>query len=126
MAHAVSANMSSPVCVRRSAESGVRAMSVQQAADGQPNRAEVHLHTEHRVGRIDERIFSGFLEHMGRAVYEGVYDPGNPLSDEQGFRTDVLDACGDSCGCRWSATRAATLFPTMTGATRLALGTSGP
>lgn len=66
-------------------------MSVQQAADGQPNRAEVYLHTEHRVGRIDERIFSGFLEHMGRAVYEGVYDPGNPLSDEQGFRTDVLD-----------------------------------
>jgi alpha-N-arabinofuranosidase len=54
--------------------------------------AEVHLHTEHRVAPIDERIFGGFLEHMGRAVYEGVYDPGNPLSDERGFRRDVLDA----------------------------------
>jgi alpha-N-arabinofuranosidase len=54
--------------------------------------ATVHLHTEHRVGPVDERIFGGFLEHLGRAVYEGVYDPGNPRSDERGFRTDVLDA----------------------------------
>jgi alpha-N-arabinofuranosidase len=52
----------------------------------------VHLHTEHRVGAVDERIFGGFLEHLGRAVYEGVYDPGNPRSDAQGFRTDVLEA----------------------------------
>lgn len=56
--------------------------------------AEVHLHAAHTAGPIDERIFGGFLEHLGRAVYEGVYDPGNPngLADEQGFRTDVLDA----------------------------------
>ena len=49
--------------------------------------AEVHLHTEHRVGAVDERIFGGFLEHLGRAVYGGVYDPGSPRSDERGFRT---------------------------------------
>jgi len=55
-------------------------------------RASVHLDTEHHVGPIDRRIFEGFLEHMGRAVYEGVYDPGNPLSDERGFRRDVLEA----------------------------------
>ena len=54
-------------------------------------RAGVFLHTEHRVGRVDERIFGGFLEHMGRAVYEGVFDPGSPLSDADGFRRDVLD-----------------------------------
>ena len=54
--------------------------------------ATVHLHTEHRVGRVDERIFGGFLEHLGRAVYGGVYDPGNRLSDERGFRTDVIEA----------------------------------
>jgi alpha-N-arabinofuranosidase len=54
--------------------------------------AELHLHTEHRVGVVDERIFGGFLEHMGRAVYEGVFDPASPLSDSRGFRTDVLDA----------------------------------
>jgi alpha-N-arabinofuranosidase len=53
-------------------------------------QASVHLDTHHHRGEIDRRIFSGFLEHLGRAVYEGVYDPGNPLSDERGFRQDVL------------------------------------
>src|SRR5437899_11699094 len=56
------------------------------------HEAFVDLHTEHRVGRIDERIFSGFLEHMGRSVYGGVFDPGSPHSDERGFRRDVIDA----------------------------------
>ena len=55
------------------------------------HQASVFLHTEHRVAPVDERIFGGFLEHLGRAVYGGVYDPGNSLSDERGFRTDVLD-----------------------------------
>jgi alpha-N-arabinofuranosidase len=54
-------------------------------------QATVHLDTHHHAGEIDRRIFSGFLEHLGRAVYEGVYDPGNPLSDEHGFRKDVLE-----------------------------------
>jgi alpha-N-arabinofuranosidase len=53
--------------------------------------AVVHLDTQHHVGPIDRRIFGGFLEHLGRAIYEGIYDPGNPLSDERGFRQDVLD-----------------------------------
>jgi len=55
-------------------------------------KASIRLDTDHHVGEIDRRLFSGFLEHLGRAVYEGVYDPGNPLSDADGFRTDVLDA----------------------------------
>ena len=67
-------------------------MTVAAAHDGRPHHAEVHLHTEHRVAPVDDRIFGGFLEHLGRAVYEGVYDPGNPLSDERGFRADVMDA----------------------------------
>ncbi len=54
-------------------------------------QSTVHLDTHHHVGPIDRRIFGGFLEHLGRAVYQGVYDPGNPLSDENGFRKDVLD-----------------------------------
>ncbi len=54
----------------------------------------IYLDTHFNVGKIDRRIFGGFLEHLGRAVYEGVYDPGNEhgLVDENGFRTDVLDA----------------------------------
>jgi alpha-N-arabinofuranosidase len=53
-------------------------------------QATVHLDTHHHVGMVDRRIFGGFLEHLGRAVYEGIYDPGNPLSDKNGFRTDLL------------------------------------
>lgn len=55
------------------------------------NHANLHLDTQHNAGAIDRRIFSGFLEHLGRGVYEGVYDPGNPRSDSRGFRRDVLD-----------------------------------
>ncbi len=50
------------------------------------------LHSDFHVGEVDTRIFSGFLEHMGRAVYEGIYDPASPLSDENGFRKDVIEA----------------------------------
>ncbi len=50
------------------------------------------LHTECRIGRVDPRVFGGFLEHMGRAVYGGVYDPESPLSNGDGFRADVLGA----------------------------------
>ena len=52
----------------------------------------ITLHSKFQVGQVDHRIFGGFLEHMGRAVYEGVYDPGCPCADEDGFRTDVLEA----------------------------------
>jgi alpha-N-arabinofuranosidase len=52
----------------------------------------VALHTDFQIGRVDPRVFSGFLEHLGRAVYEGVYDPGSAHADEAGFRQDVLGA----------------------------------
>jgi alpha-N-arabinofuranosidase len=38
---------------------------------------------------FDRRVFGSFLEHLGRAVYTGVYQPGSPLADAKGFRTDV-------------------------------------
>ncbi len=42
-------------------------------------------------GRVDfdRRLLGSFLEHLGRAVYTGVYEPGSPLADARGFRTDV-------------------------------------
>ncbi|MCU0270125.1 MAG: hypothetical protein MUF83_15970 [Acidimicrobiales bacterium] len=52
----------------------------------------ITLHPRFHVGPVDPRIFGGFLEHMGRAVYEGVYDPGSAHADEHGCRADVLDA----------------------------------
>ncbi len=50
------------------------------------------LHSQFQIGRVDPRIFGGFLEHMGRAVYQGVYEPESPHADEDGFRQDVLSA----------------------------------
>ena len=52
----------------------------------------IALHTRFQIGAVDPRIFGGFLEHMGRAVYEGVYDPNCAHADEDGLRVDVMDA----------------------------------
>lgn len=42
------------------------------------------------IGSIDRHIYGSFIEHLGRAVYEGIYEPGHPTADENGFRGDVL------------------------------------
>ncbi len=42
------------------------------------------------IGTLDRRVFGGFVEHLGRCIYGGLYEEGSPLSDEGGFRTDVL------------------------------------
>jgi alpha-N-arabinofuranosidase len=55
-------------------------------------RTTITLHPDFQIGRIDPRIFGGFLEHIGRAVYQGVYDPECAHADEEGFRADVLAA----------------------------------
>jgi alpha-N-arabinofuranosidase len=43
------------------------------------------------VGEVDRRLFGSFVEHMGRCVYTGIYEPGHPTADDDGFRRDVLD-----------------------------------
>lgn len=55
-------------------------------------KTTLHLHTAFTVDEVDPRVFGGFLEHLGRAVYEGVYDPDSPLANDKGWRTDVLAA----------------------------------
>jgi alpha-N-arabinofuranosidase len=52
----------------------------------------LHLHTKMVVDEVDPRVFGGFLEHLGRAVYQGVYDPQSRHADESGCRKDVLAA----------------------------------
>ena len=42
------------------------------------------------IGAIDRKLFGGFVEHLGHCIYGGVYEEGSALSDERGFRTDVL------------------------------------
>ncbi len=58
-------------------------------------RALIYLDTQRTVAPISPLLFGGFAEHMGRCVYEGIYDPASPLADEDGLRTDVLDALRD-------------------------------
>lgn len=56
-----------------------------------PVAASIILDREFRVGPVDRRLFGSFVEHMGRCVYTGLYEPDHPSADERGFRTDVLD-----------------------------------
>ncbi len=51
--------------------------------------AKLTLCSEYRVGKIDPRVYGSFIEHLGRAVYGGIYEPGHPAADKNGFRTDV-------------------------------------
>ena len=55
-------------------------------------KAKIILDRDYQVSRIDPRIYGSFIEHLGRAVYGGIYEPGHPLSDDDGFRTDVMEA----------------------------------
>lgn len=54
-------------------------------------KAKMTLAKEFRIGYIDRRIYGSFIEHLGRAVYGGIFEPGHPAADENGFRKDVLD-----------------------------------
>lgn len=54
-------------------------------------KAKFIINKEFRKGQIDKRIYGSFVEHMGRVVYSGIYEPGHPSADEDGFRQDVLD-----------------------------------
>ena len=42
------------------------------------------------ISKIDDRIYSSFIEHLGRAVYGGIYEPGHETADDMGFRQDVM------------------------------------
>ncbi len=53
--------------------------------------AKIILDSAYTIGRIDPRLYGSFIEHLGRAVYGGIYEPGHPLADEQGFRRDVIE-----------------------------------
>ncbi len=55
-----------------------------------PNR--VTIDTERTIAPIDRNLFGGFAEHLGRCIYGGIFEPGSPLADERGLRTDVLAA----------------------------------
>jgi alpha-L-arabinofuranosidase len=53
--------------------------------------ARVYVDTRRTIAPLERNLFGSFLEHLGRAIYEGIYDPGSKLSDSNGFRKDVLN-----------------------------------
>lgn len=55
-------------------------------------KAKMTIDAADRVARIDERIYGSFIEQLGRAVYDGIYQPGQKTADANGLRQDVIDA----------------------------------
>jgi alpha-L-arabinofuranosidase len=55
-------------------------------------KAHLRINKDAATGAIDDRIFGSFIEHLGRAVYSGIYEPGHATADADGFRADVIDA----------------------------------
>ncbi|MFZ2987209.1 alpha-N-arabinofuranosidase [Ideonella sp.] len=54
-------------------------------------QAQLTVDRDFTIAPLDRRLFGVFVEHMGRCVYTGIYEPGHPRADEQGFRQDVIE-----------------------------------
>lgn len=54
-------------------------------------KAKININAENVIGKIDDRLYGSFIEHLGRAVYGGIYEPTHPTADDMGFRADVLE-----------------------------------
>ncbi|MUT64389.1 alpha-N-arabinofuranosidase [Paenibacillus sp. NEAU-GSW1] len=55
------------------------------------NKATMIVDKDFIIGEVDKRVYGSFIEHLGRAVYGGIYEPDHPDADEQGFRPDVIE-----------------------------------
>ncbi len=54
--------------------------------------ARIKIDVERTIGKIDEKIYGNFTEHLGRCIYGGIYDPSSQMADAEGYRTDVFEA----------------------------------
>lgn len=57
--------------------------------------ATIAVDPRYTIGSIDRRLFGGFVEHLGRHIYTGIYEPGHPTAGADGFRRDVVDLVRD-------------------------------
>ena len=53
--------------------------------------AKLILDRDYILAPVDKRIYGSFIEHLGRSIHSGIYEPGHPAADENGFRRDVID-----------------------------------
>lgn len=63
-----------------------------QISTAQNSQARIKIDVERQIGEIDKMIYGNFVEHIGRCIYGGLYEPGSSLSDENGYRKDVMQA----------------------------------
>ena len=54
-------------------------------------KAHLLINQDFKLGKVSDRLFGSFVEHMGSVVYNGIYEPGHPQADKNGFRRDVLE-----------------------------------
>ncbi|GIJ07984.1 alpha-N-arabinofuranosidase [Micromonospora andamanensis] len=54
-------------------------------------RAHLTLNPAFTVGPVRRRLFGGFVEHLGRHIYDGIHEPGHPTAGPDGFRRDVVE-----------------------------------
>jgi alpha-N-arabinofuranosidase len=58
-------------------------------------KATVTAHRDYTISKIDDRVYGAFLEHLGRAIYTGIYEPDHPTADKNGMRGDVAQLVRD-------------------------------
>ena len=68
-----------------------RSLSARTPSPASAAGTKVYIDTRRTISPIDPNLFGSFLEHLGRAIYEGIYDTGSKLSDSSGFRKDVAE-----------------------------------
>ena len=54
-------------------------------------KADLVVNRENIISEVDPRLYGSFIEHLGRAVYSGIYEPEHETANEDGFRQDVID-----------------------------------
>jgi alpha-N-arabinofuranosidase len=82
---------SGQVALAAAATSGVGRFAIAQGESA----TSVIIDSGRQIAPIDRHLFGSFLEHLGRAIYEGIYDPKSRFADNNGFRTDVMKEVRD-------------------------------
>lgn len=71
------------------------ALNDRRGFDAMTQKASVTFERSYTVGEVDKRVFGSFVEHLGRGIYSGIYEPTHKEADEHGFRKDVTGLVKD-------------------------------
>ena len=74
-----------------SANAGFGRFAFAQSPATTDQTSRIFINSRRSIAPLDRNLFGSFLEHLGRAIYEGIYEPRSRFADENGFRRDVMD-----------------------------------